>query len=79
MARPYMPENGSGGTAPLYPWALLILLRVENAHIAEESPQGLVLCLTLQLHSHTLLSTRRRRTCVLPVSIILPLQTLQVN
>jgi hypothetical protein len=47
-ARPHMPENGSGGTAPLHPWALLILLRVENAHIAEESPQGLVSCLTLQ-------------------------------
>jgi hypothetical protein len=48
MARPHMPENNSGGTTPLYPLVLPILLRIENAHIAEESPQGLVSYLTLQ-------------------------------
>jgi hypothetical protein len=38
MARPYMPKNSSGGTTPLYPLVFLILLRIENAYIAEEAP-----------------------------------------
>jgi hypothetical protein len=52
MARPHMPENGSGGAAPLHPLVLPILLRVENAHIAEESPQGLV-CVLHCSHLHS--------------------------
>jgi hypothetical protein len=37
MARPHMPENGSGSTTPLHPLVLPILLRIENAYIAEEA------------------------------------------